>query len=79
MPNYIWFIGISQKTIRLWLAEQEEAEAASGTAFIMHEEISASRLITMGLDYEIQQWVVLVLFKHPHANCLNTEHVSFKI
>ncbi|KAF9472585.1 hypothetical protein BDN70DRAFT_909114 [Pholiota conissans] len=47
--------GISQKAIRLRLAEQEEADVVSGNAFIMHEEISASRLITLGLEYELQQ------------------------
>jgi hypothetical protein len=43
--------------VRRSLAEAEKIELISGTAFVMHEDISASELITMGLDLEEQQYV----------------------
>jgi hypothetical protein len=30
---------------------------AAGTAYVLHEDVSASQLITMGLDFEEQQYV----------------------
>jgi hypothetical protein len=35
---------------------------AVGTAYVLHKEISASQLITMGLDFEEQQYVHKILF-----------------
>ena len=43
--------------MRCSLAEAEKIELISGTAFVMHENISASELITMGMDLEEQQYV----------------------
>ncbi|KAF8194573.1 hypothetical protein BJ912DRAFT_1030927 [Pholiota molesta] len=49
------FKGLMQKSVKLRLAEQEETEIIKGNALILHEEITAIRLITLGLEYEIQQ------------------------
>ena len=48
-------IAVTQDAVRKRLALQEAEQMASGTAFVLHEEISASQLITLGLDFEEQQ------------------------
>ncbi|KAF9471713.1 hypothetical protein BDN70DRAFT_909315 [Pholiota conissans] len=71
--------GISQKAIRLRLAEQEELDAASGTAFVMHEEISASRLLTMGLEFEIQQDRMLQDFTDMTLHATDDQKAKWKL
>ncbi|KAF8871631.1 hypothetical protein BD779DRAFT_1453711, partial [Infundibulicybe gibba] len=39
------------------LAVQEANDTTAGVAYILHDEISASRLLTMGLDLEEQQYL----------------------
>jgi hypothetical protein len=46
---------ISQDGVRKRLAAEEAAQMAAGTAYVLHEEVSASQLVTMGLDFEEQQ------------------------
>ena len=46
---------LSQQAVRRQLAEEETAALKDGAAFNMHEDVSASQLITMGLDLENQQ------------------------
>jgi hypothetical protein len=41
--------------VRKRLAVEEATQMAAGTAYVLHEEVSASQLITMGLDFEEQQ------------------------
>jgi hypothetical protein len=48
---------LTQDAVRRSLAEKEKAELIAGDAFVMHEDISASELITMGMDLEEQQYV----------------------
>jgi len=38
-------------------AQKEATESKDGTAFVMHERISASQLIVIGLDLEGEQYV----------------------
>ena len=64
--------------MRKRLAVGEAAQMAAGTAYVLHEEISASQLIMMGLDFEEQQCVdpspVLVI---NHSNIsIKTSHRS---
>jgi len=49
------FKTITQDAVRKRLAVEEAKQMAAGTAYVLHEDISASRLITMGLDFEEQQ------------------------
>ncbi|PPQ96620.1 hypothetical protein CVT26_010684 [Gymnopilus dilepis] len=46
---------LSQQSVRRQLAEEETKDLNDGTAFSMHEEISASQLVTLGLELENQQ------------------------
>jgi hypothetical protein len=48
--------------VRKQLAAEEAQEMAVGTAYVLHKEISASQLITMGLDFEEQQYVHKIFF-----------------
>ena len=69
---------ITQDTVRKHLAVEEAVQMAAGTAYVLHEEILASQLITMGLDFEEQQCVdpgpVLVI---NHSNIsIKTSHRS---
>jgi len=41
--------------VRKRLAVEEAVQMTSGTAYVLHDEVSASQLITMGLDFEEQQ------------------------
>jgi hypothetical protein len=50
-------LGLSQDAVRMQLAEAEDKDAATGTAFAMHEEITASHLILIGIDLEESQYV----------------------
>ena len=47
--------GITQDAVHRHLAIEEAQEMMAGTAYILHEEILASQLIMMGLDFEEQQ------------------------
>jgi hypothetical protein len=69
---------ITEDAVRKRLAVEEAAQMAAGTAYVLHEEISASQLITMGLDFEEQQCVdqspVLVI--HCSNISIKTPHRS---
>ena len=58
-------IAVTQDAVRKRLAVEEAEQMASGTAYVLHEEISASQLITLGLDFEEQQYVRTVTFRSP--------------
>jgi hypothetical protein len=47
--------------VRKRLAEEEAAQMAAGTTYVLYEEVSASQLVTMGLGFEEQQYVPLLL------------------
>lgn len=53
-----YWLATSQESVRRKLAEQEAEEIARGVAYVMHEAVSASQLIVMGLDLESQQYVL---------------------
>jgi hypothetical protein len=46
--------------VRKRLAVEEAAQMAAGAAYVLHEEVSASQLVTMGLDFEEQQYVLFL-------------------
>jgi hypothetical protein len=46
---------ITQDGMHKRLAVEEAAQMAAGTAYVLHEEVSASQLVTMALDFEEQQ------------------------
>ena len=46
---------ITQNAMCKQLAVEEAEQMVTGTAYVLHQEISASQLITMGLDFEEQQ------------------------
>lgn len=48
---------LTQEKVRLALAAAEAADIQAGTVFALHTEVSASILVTMGLDLEDQQYV----------------------
>jgi hypothetical protein len=48
-------LAITVDGVRKRLAVEEAAQMAAGTAYVLHEEVSASQLVTMGLDFEEQQ------------------------
>ncbi|KAF8910492.1 hypothetical protein CPB84DRAFT_1743352 [Gymnopilus junonius] len=54
-PFEVTLKALSQATVRRQLAEEEAKALNEKTAFTMHEEVSASQLITMGLELENQQ------------------------
>jgi hypothetical protein len=56
---------LTQDAVRRSLAEKEKLEMDSGDAFVMHEDISASGLITMGMDLEEQQCVYWLYDLYP--------------
>ena len=61
--------------MRKWLAAEEAQEMAVGTAYVLHEEISASQLITMGLDFEEQQYIHEILFiSLQHSDAYSGRH-----
>ncbi|KDR67025.1 hypothetical protein GALMADRAFT_106020 [Galerina marginata CBS 339.88] len=49
---------MSQDAVRRKLAESEEKELQAGTGFTMHENTSASQLITIGLSLEDEQYLL---------------------
>jgi hypothetical protein len=46
---------ITQTAVRLVLAEQDNHELQSGLPYTMHEEVTGSQLIVMGIDLEDAQ------------------------
>ncbi|KAF8871241.1 hypothetical protein BD779DRAFT_1613963 [Infundibulicybe gibba] len=46
----------TQDAIRRTLAAEEAESMKQGTAYVLHADVSAHMLITMGLDLEEQQW-----------------------
>ena len=48
---------LSQNAVRKQLADEEEKEALTGGGLLMHEDISASHLISIGIDLEESQYV----------------------
>ena len=69
------FIAITQDVVRKRLAAEEAQEMAVGTAYVLHKEISASQLITMGLDFEGQQYVHEILFiSSQHSDAYSGRH-----
>lgn len=46
---------IMQTAVRLILAEQDNHELQSGLPYAMHEEVTGSQLIVMGIDLEDAQ------------------------
>lgn len=67
---------LTQDAIRKQLADDEEKDIATGTAFLMHEDISASHLISMGIDLEENQYVFCPL--HSTAYIKMDSDVSLK-
>jgi hypothetical protein len=55
-------LAVTQDAVRKRLAVEEAEQMVSGTTYVLHEEISASQLITLGLDFEEQQCVEHVTF-----------------
>ena len=51
-------VAVTQDAVCKRLAFEEAQAMAAGTAYVLHEEISASQLIMMGLDFEEQQYVL---------------------
>jgi hypothetical protein len=49
------YTAISQDQVKLQLSEQEATEMKEGQGYALHEEISASLMLTMGMDFEQQQ------------------------
>lgn len=50
---------VTLDSVKHQLALTEAADLASGVAYILHEDISASMMLTMGMDFEIQKCVHL--------------------
>ena len=48
---------LSQNAVRKQLADEEEKEALTGGGLLMHKDISASHLISIGIDLEESQYV----------------------
>ena len=48
-------LAITLDGVRKRLAVEEAAQMAAGAAYVLHEEVSASQLVAMGLDFEEQQ------------------------
>jgi hypothetical protein len=46
---------ITQTAVRLILAEQDNHELQSGLPYALHEEVTGSQLIVMGIDLEDAQ------------------------
>ncbi|KAF5375506.1 hypothetical protein D9615_009182 [Tricholomella constricta] len=46
---------LSQDGVRRELAKQDAADLTQGSAYVLHETVSASQLITLGIDLEEQQ------------------------
>ncbi|KAF8065143.1 hypothetical protein FPV67DRAFT_1419520 [Lyophyllum atratum] len=51
---------ISQDAVRKKLAIQEAEDTKAGRAYALHEEVSASQLLTMGIDFEEKQRRLIV-------------------
>ncbi|EDR12084.1 uncharacterized protein LACBIDRAFT_324502 [Laccaria bicolor S238N-H82] len=54
-PFIAKFKSVSQDTVRRAMAQEEAEQMITGMAYVMHEAVSASTLIMMGLDIEEQQ------------------------
>jgi hypothetical protein len=52
---YCLFVAVTQQDVRLALAQQEAEEIAKGDIEEMHDNVTASMMITAGLDLEQQQ------------------------
>lgn len=49
------FKTVTEDSVKHELAQAEAEDLAKGRAFVLHEDISASTMLTMGMDFEIQQ------------------------
>ncbi|KAF8149064.1 hypothetical protein B0H34DRAFT_734685 [Crassisporium funariophilum] len=54
-PFEATFKALSQESVRRQLADEEAKDLTSGSSYVMHEDVTASQLIIMGLDLENQQ------------------------
>lgn len=48
-------LALTQEAVRRSLAAAEEEDIEAGTAYVLHADVSATVLITLGLDLEEQQ------------------------
>lgn len=56
LSNLHTFItAVTQASVRLQLAEEEQARITAGEAFLAHTDMSASTMINVGLELEEQQ------------------------
>ncbi|KAF9462252.1 hypothetical protein BDZ94DRAFT_1322782 [Collybia nuda] len=71
---------LTQNAIRRELSEQDASDMASGSAYILHEAVSASQMITMGLDLEDQQrhLVVDAAELGPHSTDIQKTQIQIR-
>jgi tRNA A22 N-methylase len=61
--------------VHKWLVAEEAQEMAVDTAYVLHKKISASQLITIGLDFEEQQYIYKILFiSSQHSDTYSERH-----
>ncbi|TFK59773.1 hypothetical protein BDN72DRAFT_780295 [Pluteus cervinus] len=77
-PYVISGKGPTQDSIRKVLAEQDSRDIANGVAFILHEEYTASELITVGLQLEHSQRKLLQEHSNLGSNPTNDQAARFK-
>lgn len=52
------YLAISQSQVRRKLAEEDAEHLKSGQAAVVHNEVSLSVMLTIGIDLEDQQYVL---------------------
>jgi hypothetical protein len=48
-------LGITQEFVCRELATEETMQQKAGKAYVLHEEVSATQMIIMGIDFEEEQ------------------------
>ncbi|KAF8054677.1 hypothetical protein FPV67DRAFT_1568861 [Lyophyllum atratum] len=71
---------VSQEAVRRELANQDAADLDQGIAYVLHETVSASQLITMGLDLEEHQRRLTVDSSElgPHSTDLQNTRIQVR-
>ncbi|KAF9463292.1 hypothetical protein BDZ94DRAFT_1321830 [Collybia nuda] len=73
------FKPLTQNLVRRELANQDAAELANGTAYVLHETVSASQMMMMGIDLENQQRRLAVDAAELGPHSTDIQHTQIQV
>ncbi|KAF9559266.1 hypothetical protein CPC08DRAFT_611227, partial [Agrocybe pediades] len=78
-PYEITYKGVSLDAVARKFAEEEDAEEKKGEGFVLHQEVSASQLIIMGLGLEEDQQKLRVKQKGLGSHATDLQQTNWRI